>query len=359
MGKIWFMDYVKLDNEEYFYSAQYNSILKKVMGNRKLTIIKQIFMENPNNIGNYISLEVFDNKIYLLPTSGKLIDILDVTNKTFKSLELERYTESGYTFFSSARIGRKIIGIPCKYAVFVVVDCSKDEKIEIEFDKNLLKLNEVKNDAYFTISYHIYEHMIFVGSRHSNYIVSISADTCEINYWRINSGKEGVYTLCGNGNMLYVMCNDVILRTYEICKDKLKEIDRVKLGNLEVKMNGWAKSIFSFGKVLIFPPEKEYIVGYDIKTGEINKYLVPQDNSENTVVSSIGYYYARREENTIRVMNARNNTEYTFDSDFKIINENSYVIDKEELNKLEFNQFSYEHPDGYLFSLKGLIDFIQ
>ena len=65
MNRCWFMDWVEIDRKRYFYSPQFHSIIKVGIKEERAEIERQFLDDAYSPPGKYITIQYFDNKIFL------------------------------------------------------------------------------------------------------------------------------------------------------------------------------------------------------------------------------------------------------------------------------------------------------
>lgn len=362
MNNCWFMDWVEIDGTKFFYSPQLHSIMRMGIKEEAAEIERQLLDAEYSLPGKYITIKRIEHKLFLLPLYGQSICIYDLKKKNIENLQLDEKAKMGYSIFSSVCVGNKIIGVPGRYSKFVIVDGMDNSKTEIEFDKEKLNENKMKKDrsVYFTRSNYVHNDILFVGSLLNNYIVSISLNSYQVEYYEIeciNEQKKGIYTLCGNGKELYVLGNDSNLRIYEILQRELFLKKIINILYTPSNSDAYANSLYMNGKMIIF--SNTGIIICDIYSGKVRKSTLDIKNKVDSVVNSIGFLYARKSNNIIRTMSANDFVEYSFDEDMNIIGEKQYYIDDDKLGKMYPCPLVEEQGEVYIKNLKFLISCLK
>lgn len=358
MNRCWFMDWVEIDRKRYFYSPQFHSIIKVGIKEESAEIERQFLDDAYSPPGKYITIQYFDNKIFLFPLYGGSICIYDLIKKNIENIQLDKNTGMAYSIISSVCLDNKIIGIPGRYSQFVIIDGRNNIKSEIDFDKEKLNENKMKNERsiYFTRSNYVYNNNLFVGSLLNNYIVSISLDSYEIEYYEIESfsrEKKGIYTLCGNGKELYILGNDGKLRIYEILQKKILLKKIINTAGIDLNDGVYTSSLYMNKKIIVFSINGIFI--YDLTNDSTRKYSLDIKTKVDSEVNNIGFLYAWKSNEVIKAMSAINFVEYSFNENLDIIEEKEYYVDDDELCKLKLCSLAVENKEVYNKNLKFMI----
>lgn len=351
------MDSVEVDGMRFFYSPQLHSIMRMGKKGDAVEIEKQLLDADYGLPGKFITLGYYAYKIFFFPLYGQTVYVYDLRQKSIENIQLEVNTKLGYSIFSSAIVGNKIIGIPGRYSRFIIIDGTNNVKEEIEFDTKKLNEVEVNKSVYFTRCNYVYDNTLFVGSLMSNYIISISLDNYRVEYYELelcNEEKKGVYTLCGNGCELYVLGNDGKLRIYECLKKRMSLKRVISMSYIALKDGSYANSLYLNGKFIMF--SNDGIITCDISKEKIMKKSIDKKNIVCSNISSIGFFYAYKFDNVIRAMSAMDFVEYSFDEDIKIVGEKKYCIENNELTKLELYSITVEQKEVYTRNLNYFIN---
>lgn len=131
----------------------------------------------------------------------------------------------------------------------------------------------------------------------------------------------------------------------------------IKISCISLNSGAYTSSFYLNGKFMMF--SSDGIVICDISDGEAKKYTLDIRINVGSIVNSIGFLYAYKSDNIIRVMSAVDFAEYLLNENMGVIEEKRYFVEDNELCKLKLYSLTKEQKEIYTSNLDFLISHLK
>lgn len=195
--KISMHDYVKVNDDVFFFALNFNGLYRMHLPERTLTLLACVPGESLYQKHIYGAITQNAEKLYMPPMNGNEIALFDLKENVFEKISL-KYDAKGlpFKFAGAVSNGAKVFLIPARYRYMIAIDAGTQELEYIDSWIAEMNIPDTYGGLFVRHGYMIKGEYLYMASMADNILVKMSTCTMKAELIRVGEIRDGFVDMC-------------------------------------------------------------------------------------------------------------------------------------------------------------------